>query len=45
MRILLMEDEPRIRALDVRGLGAEGLTVDDTDDGRFLSARAVTRLR
>jgi DNA-binding response OmpR family regulator len=34
MRILLIEDEPRIRAFIARGLGAEGFTVDETDDGR-----------
>jgi two-component system copper resistance phosphate regulon response regulator CusR len=34
MRILLIEDEPRIRAFIARGLGAEGFTVDETDDGQ-----------
>ena len=33
MGILLIEDEPRIRAFITGGLGAEGFTVDETDDG------------
>ena len=35
MWILLIEDEPRIRAFIARGLGAEGLNVDERDDGRL----------
>ncbi len=34
MRILLIEDESRIRAFIARGLGAEGFTVDEADDGQ-----------
>jgi DNA-binding response OmpR family regulator len=34
MGILLIEDEPRIRTFITRGLGAEGFTVDERDDGR-----------
>lgn len=41
MRILLIEDEPRIRAFVVRGLGAEGFTVDETDDGQVGLRRAL----
>jgi DNA-binding response OmpR family regulator len=41
MRILLIEDEPRIRAFIARGLGAEGFTVDETDDGQFGLSRAL----
>ena len=35
MWILLIEDEPRIRAFSACGLGAEGLSVDERDDGRL----------
>jgi DNA-binding response OmpR family regulator len=35
MWILLIEDEPRIRAFIARGLGAEGFSVDERDDGRL----------
>jgi DNA-binding response OmpR family regulator len=41
MRILLMEDEPRIRAFIARGLGAEGFTVDEADDGQVGLSRAL----
>jgi DNA-binding response OmpR family regulator len=41
MRILLIEDEPRIRAFITRGLGAEGFTVDETDDGQSGLRRAL----
>lgn len=41
MGILLIEDEPRIRAFITRGLGAEGFTVDETDDGRVGLDRAL----
>jgi two-component system, OmpR family, copper resistance phosphate regulon response regulator CusR len=41
MRILLIEDELRIRAFIVRGLGAEGFTVDETDDGQVGLRRAL----
>jgi DNA-binding response OmpR family regulator len=41
MRILLIEDEPRIRAFMARGLGAEGYTVDSRDDGRVGLRRAL----
>ena len=41
MGILLIEDEPRIRAFIARGLGAEGFTVDETDDGRVGLRRAL----
>jgi two-component system, OmpR family, copper resistance phosphate regulon response regulator CusR len=34
MRILLIEDEPRIRAFIASGLGAEGFTVVERDDGQ-----------
>ena len=40
MGILLIEDEPRIRAFITRGLGAEGFTVDETDDGQVGLHRA-----
>ncbi|MGB2874746.1 MAG: response regulator transcription factor [Gaiellaceae bacterium] len=33
MRILVIEDEPRIRAFLTRGLAAEGFTVEGSDDG------------
>ena len=41
MGILLIEDEPRIRAFIARGLGAEGFTVDETDDGQVGLRRAL----
>jgi two-component system copper resistance phosphate regulon response regulator CusR len=41
MWILLIEDEPRIRAFIARGLGAEGLSVDERDDGRLGLCRAL----
>jgi two-component system, OmpR family, copper resistance phosphate regulon response regulator CusR len=41
MRILLIEDEPRIRAFIARGLGAEGFTVDESDDGQVGLRRAL----
>jgi DNA-binding response OmpR family regulator len=41
MWILLIEDEPRIRAFVARGLGAEGFTVDECDDGQLGLRRAV----
>src|SRR5438105_5093471 len=41
MRILLIEDEPRIRAFLARGLGAEGFNVDETDDGQIGLRRAL----
>jgi DNA-binding response OmpR family regulator len=41
MRILLIEDEPRIRAFIIRGLGAEGFTVDETGDGQVGLRRAL----
>jgi DNA-binding response OmpR family regulator len=41
MRILLIEDEPRIRAFIARGLGAEGFTVDEADDGQVGLRRAL----
>jgi DNA-binding response OmpR family regulator len=41
MWVLLIEDEPRIRAFIARGLGAEGFTVDERDDGRLGLRRAL----
>ena len=41
MWILLIEDEPRIRAFIARGLGAEGFTVDERDDGELGLRRAL----
>ena len=41
IRILLIEDEPRIRAFIARGLGAEGFTVDERDDGQLGLRRAL----
>jgi len=41
MRILLIEDEPRIRAFMACGLGAEGFTVDESDDGQAGLRRAL----
>jgi DNA-binding response OmpR family regulator len=41
MAILLIEDEPRIRAFITRGLGAEGFTVEEADDGQVGLNRAL----
>jgi DNA-binding response OmpR family regulator len=41
MWVLLIEDEPRIRAFIARGLGAEGFTVDERDDGQLGLRRAL----
>jgi DNA-binding response OmpR family regulator len=41
MRILLIEDEPRIRAFVARGLGADGFLVDEEADGEAGLARAL----
>jgi len=41
MRILLIEDEPRIRAFLARGLGAEGFVVDESGDGENGLRRAL----
>jgi DNA-binding response OmpR family regulator len=41
LRILLIEDEPRIRAFLARGLGAEGFAVDECTDGESGLARAL----
>jgi len=41
MRILLIEDEPRIRAFLTAGLGAEGFTVDEGGDGEDGLHRAL----
>ena len=41
MWILLIEDEPRIRAFIAHGLGAEGFTVDERDDGQPGLRRAL----
>jgi two-component system copper resistance phosphate regulon response regulator CusR len=41
VRVLLIEDEPRIRAFLARGLAAEGLLVDETVDGRAGLHRAL----
>jgi len=41
VRVLLIEDEPRIRAFLARGLAAEGLLVDETVDGRAGLQRAL----
>ena len=41
MRILVVEDEPRILAFLARGLEAEGFTVDGTGDGQAGLQRAV----
>jgi DNA-binding response OmpR family regulator len=43
MWILLIEDEPRIRAFTARGLGAEGFSVDEQDDGRLGLGRALEK--
>jgi len=42
MRILIVEDEPRIRAFVARGLAAEGFTVDGVDNGVQGLERALT---
>jgi two-component system, OmpR family, copper resistance phosphate regulon response regulator CusR len=41
MRILLIEDEPRIRALLQKGLGAEGFFVDESGNGEEGLSRAL----
>ena len=41
MWVLLIEDEPRIRSFIARGLGAEGFTVDERDDGQLGLLRAL----
>jgi two-component system copper resistance phosphate regulon response regulator CusR len=41
MRILIVEDEPRIRAFVARGLAAEGFAVDECGDGRSALERAL----
>ena len=41
MRILLIEDEPRIRVFLTAGLGAEGFTVDECGDGEDGLQRAL----
>jgi two-component system copper resistance phosphate regulon response regulator CusR len=41
MRILLIEDESRIRAFLARGFGADGFTVDEASDGETGLARAL----
>ncbi len=41
MRILVIEDEPRIRAFLTRGLAAEGFTVESSDDGETGLERAL----
>jgi len=41
MRILVIEDEPRILSFLERGLEAEGFSVDGADDGKAGIARAV----
>ena len=40
VRVLVIEDEPRIRAFLARGLAAEGLHVDESVDGRSGLAQA-----
>ena len=42
MRILLIEDEARIRAFVARGFEAEGYIVDGTEDGHDGLARALS---
>jgi two-component system, OmpR family, response regulator len=42
MRILIVEDEPRIRAFLARAFEAEGFTVDDVEDGETGLARALS---
>jgi DNA-binding response OmpR family regulator len=41
MRILLIEDEPRIRAFLARGLAADGYVVDEAGDGESGLGRAL----
>jgi DNA-binding response OmpR family regulator len=41
MRILIVEDEPRIRAFVARGLTAEGFVVDECSDGGSALGRAL----
>ena len=41
MRILVIEDEPRIQAFLTRGLAAEGFAVEGSDDGEDGLARAL----
>jgi DNA-binding response OmpR family regulator len=41
MRILLIEDEPRIRAFLARGFGADGFAVEEAADGKTGLARAL----
>src|ERR671936_229207 len=41
MRILVIEDEPRIRAFLARGLEADGFAVDGAGDGRTGLKRAI----
>jgi DNA-binding response OmpR family regulator len=41
MWVLLIEDEPRIRAFIAHGLGAEGFRVDERDDGELGLRRAL----
>jgi DNA-binding response OmpR family regulator len=41
MWVLLIEDEPRIRAFIANGLGAEGFSVDERDDGQLGLRRAL----
>jgi DNA-binding response OmpR family regulator len=41
MRILLIEDEPRIRAFVARGFAADGFAVDEAADGETGLARAL----
>jgi two-component system copper resistance phosphate regulon response regulator CusR len=41
MWVLLIEDEPRIRAFFAHGLGAEGFSVDERDDGQLGLRRAL----
>jgi two-component system, OmpR family, copper resistance phosphate regulon response regulator CusR len=41
VRVLVIEDEPRIRAFLARGLAAEGLLVDESVDGRSGLLRAL----
>jgi DNA-binding response OmpR family regulator len=43
MWVLLIEDEPRIRAFIAQGLGAEGFAVDERDDGQLGLRRALDK--
>ena len=43
MWILLIEDVLRIRAFIARGLGADGLTVEERDDGQLGLCRTSVR--